>query len=74
MNTTVKADEATLQAASEIFSKALEKVKSFEGIVCSFTLQPYPLSLLKKTPPAGGNSLGLDPTDGPLVSVLLLMY
>ena len=74
MNTTVKADEETLLTASDIFSKALEKVKGFEGIVCSYTLQPYPVSLLKKTASAGGNSLGLDPDSGPLVSVLLLMY
>jgi hypothetical protein len=63
---------ATLQAASDIFSKALEKVTGFEGIVCSFTLQPYPLSLLKKTALAGGNSLGLEPAES-LISVLLLM-
>lgn len=74
MNTTVKPDVTTLQKASEIFSKALEVVKGIEGIVCSFTLQPYPLSLLEQTAPAGGNTLGLNPADGPLVSVLLLMY
>jgi hypothetical protein len=73
LNTTVKADPSTLQAESEIFSKALDKVTGFEGIVFSFTLQPYPLSLLKKTAPAGGNSLCLDPNES-LISVLLLMY
>jgi hypothetical protein len=54
MNTTVKAGAATLQAASEGFSKALEGAKGFEGTVCLCKLQSYPLSLLKKTAPAGG--------------------
>jgi hypothetical protein len=74
MNTTLKADVPTLQAAADIFSSALDKVTSIEGMVFSFTMQPYPLSLLKRTAPAGGNVLGLDPTDGPLVSVLILLY
>ncbi|KAK8051842.1 hypothetical protein PG993_003227 [Apiospora rasikravindrae] len=74
MNTTVKADAPTLHAATEIFKPALEKVKSIDGMVFSFTMQPYPVSLLKRTAPAGGNVLGLDPADGPLVSILILLY
>ncbi|CAG9983684.1 unnamed protein product [Clonostachys byssicola] len=74
VNTTVKADGATLKAAAKIFSEALEKVKGLEGIVFSFTLQPYPLSLLEKTSRFGGNILNLGPEDGPLVSILILMY
>jgi hypothetical protein len=73
MNTTIRPDVATINAASDIFSKALEQVKPFEGIVCSFTLQPYPKSLLQKTALAGGNVLGLDAEES-VVSVLLLMY
>ncbi|KAI1841033.1 hypothetical protein JX266_012752 [Neoarthrinium moseri] len=74
MNTTVKPDKSTLQAAADIFSVALDKVIPIEGMVFSFTLQPYPLSLLERMAPAGGNVLGLGPVDGPLVSVLILMY
>lgn len=74
MNTTVKADRPTLHAATEIFKPALDKVKSMDGMVFSFTMQPYPVSLLKRTGPAGGSVLGLDPTDGPLVSILILLY
>lgn len=74
MNTTVKPDVATLNAASELFRAALDKVKGLEGIVYSFTLQPYPASLLKKTGEVGGNVLGLDPAGGSLVSILFLIY
>ena len=74
MNATVKPDVATLKAASEVFSAALEKVKGFEGIVCSMTLQPYPVSLLKQTGRLGGNIIGINADSGPLISILLLMY
>jgi hypothetical protein len=42
--------------------------------MCSYTLQPYPVSQLKGTYANGGNVLGLDPGDGPVVNVLLLSY
>lgn len=74
MNTTVKADSATLIAASEKYIAALDPLKKCEGITASLTLQPYPVSLLEKCVSGGGNSLGLAPSDGPLVSVLLLTW
>jgi hypothetical protein len=74
MNITVKADVATLLAASDIYTAALDPIKPAAGIICSLTLQPYAVSLLKQSVALGGNSLGLDPADGPLVSVLLLTY
>ncbi|KAH8898456.1 FAD-binding domain-containing protein [Thozetella sp. PMI_491] len=74
MNTTVKADAATLKAAVEIYKSAIPSIKGCKGLIGSFTLQPYPVSLLKKSVEKGGNSLGLDPAEGPLVSVLLLTY
>ncbi|KAK6822540.1 hypothetical protein PG987_014085 [Apiospora arundinis] len=77
INTTVKVDVATLQAAADIFSPCLDRVKAINGMVFSFTMQPYPVSLLKRTEPAGGGEgdvLGLSPHDGPLVSILLLLY
>jgi hypothetical protein len=70
MNTTVKADVATILAASEIFTAAFQPLKTIEGITCSFTLQSYPVSLLSKCV----NSLGLSVQDGPLMSVLLLTW
>ncbi|RYP70057.1 hypothetical protein DL769_005103 [Monosporascus sp. CRB-8-3] len=74
MNITVKADVATLQAAADIYAAGLGPVRGAEAATFSFTLQPYPLSLLEKSAASGGNSLGLKPSLGPLVSVLLLSY
>lgn len=68
MNTTLKADVATLLAASDIFTAAFQPLKSLEGITCAFTLQAYPVSLLRKC----DNSLGLNDSNGPLMSILLL--
>ncbi|KAI0502855.1 hypothetical protein F5B22DRAFT_653566 [Xylaria bambusicola] len=74
MNTTVKADIATLQAATHIFSAAIEPLKSCKDILLSLTLQPYPLSLLQRSTTEGGNVLGLEPELGSLVSILFLTY
>ncbi|KAI0481794.1 hypothetical protein F4859DRAFT_476025 [Xylaria cf. heliscus] len=74
MNTTVKADVATLQAATDIFSAAIDPLKSSENILLSLTLQPYPLSLLQRSDSEGGNVLGLDPGLGSLVSILFLTF
>lgn len=70
MNTTVKADVNTLLAASDIFTAAFQPLKSLEGIMSAFTLQAYPVSLLKHC----DNSLGLDASMGPLMSILLLNW
>ncbi|KAH8766058.1 hypothetical protein F5883DRAFT_460895 [Diaporthe sp. PMI_573] len=74
MNITVKADVATLQAATDIYTGGLGPVKSVAGLTASFTLQPYPVSLMEQSEATGGNSLGLKSSDGPLVSLLLLSY
>ncbi|KAH9905907.1 hypothetical protein F4778DRAFT_683233 [Xylariomycetidae sp. FL2044] len=74
LNTTVKADVPTLMAAYEIYVNALGPLKSIEGLTTSLTLQAYPESLLDKTATAGGNSLGIDPLDGPLMSILILSF
>lgn len=74
MNLSVTADVATLKAASDIYMAAVEPIKDAAGLICSFTLQPYAVSLLEESVAKGGNSLGLLPKDGPVVSVLLLTY
>lgn len=74
MNTTVKADVETLRLTAETYTAALEPLKSLQGITCSLTLQPYPVSLMEKSTALGGNVLGLDASQGPLVSVLALTW
>ncbi|RYO85530.1 hypothetical protein DL764_009155 [Monosporascus ibericus] len=74
MNVTVKAHVDTLLSGAEIWRAALDPVKNCEGLICSYTLQPYPKSLLEVSMTKGGNSLGLDPSLGPVVTIALLMY
>lgn len=74
MNTTIIADAATLKAAYEIYTTSVETISNTEGLVCSLTLQPYSRSCLESSAVQGGNSLGLDAANGPLVSILLLTY
>lgn len=74
MNLHVKADAATLIAGSETFLAALDPVKGCEGLLCSYTLQPYARTQLEASAAKGGNSLGLDPSLGSVVSVAFLMY
>jgi hypothetical protein len=61
-------------AAYETYVNALGPLKAIEGLTTSFTLQAYPKSLLDKTASFGGNSLGIDPLDGPLMSILILSF
>ncbi len=74
MNVTVKADVATLQAAANIYTAAIDPVKSTEGLICSLTLQPYAESLLQSSAAKGGDMLGLGTNSGSLVNLLLLSY
>lgn len=74
MNVNVKADVDTLVAGGDIWCQELEAVKDVAGLMCSYTLQAYPVSLLCNTAAKGGNVLGLEPSGGPIVNVLLLTY
>ncbi|KAK8084449.1 hypothetical protein PG997_005720 [Apiospora hydei] len=74
MNVCVKADVDTLTTGGDIWCEELEPVKDAPGLMCSYTLQPYPVSQLQKSSANGCNVLGLDPTNGPVVNVLLLSY
>ncbi|KAI2618909.1 hypothetical protein GGR54DRAFT_630972 [Hypoxylon sp. NC1633] len=74
INTHVKTDVATLLAGGDIWTSGLGPVKAIEGLICSYTLQPYAVSLLEASAKKGGNSLGLKPSDGPIMSIALLAY
>ncbi|KUI67310.1 Bifunctional solanapyrone synthase [Cytospora mali] len=74
MNMTVRADASTLKNAADLYTSGIAPLQeSVAGLVCSFTLQPYPVPLLRASVAKGGNSLGLDP-EVPAVSILLLTY
>lgn len=68
MTTTLKANGDALKMTLDKFQKAFENIKSIPGLVYAATYEPYPVSLLHA---GAGNSLGLDPNDGPLVLFLL---
>ncbi|KAH7310887.1 hypothetical protein B0I35DRAFT_463407 [Stachybotrys elegans] len=74
MNIHVKADAATLKYAADAYLAGIQPIQDAANITLSFTLQPYAVSLLEKTSFKGGNSLGLSPADGPIVSVLFLTW
>ncbi|RYC59046.1 hypothetical protein CHU98_g7163 [Xylaria longipes] len=69
-----KADIETLQAAADIYTVAIDPVKSTEGLICSLTLQPYAESLLQSSAAKGADVLGLGTNSGSLVNLLLLTY
>ncbi|PWY93425.1 FAD-binding domain-containing protein [Aspergillus sclerotioniger CBS 115572] len=62
----VKADFETLSKVWRVFRGVLGREDHSDGLVYSMTFQPLPR--------IGGNSLGLSPEGGPLVSVVLSTY
>lgn len=74
MNLHVRADAATLKRASDIYMAGIDPLRGVANITASLTLQPYPVSMLKRTDFQGGNILGLDSSEGPIVSVLFLTW
>ena len=75
MDTTVKADTATLQAATDLFTSHLDPIKSINdtNLVASITFEPLPVSLIQAAIAKSGNVFGLDPSGGPLVSISLVV-
>lgn len=71
MSTTVKADKAILELAVKAYHTAFQNLKGVENLLFSVTFEPLPVALMKASSARGGNSLGLDPSDGPLVVILL---
>ncbi|KAI0141879.1 hypothetical protein GGR57DRAFT_519853 [Xylariaceae sp. FL1272] len=71
MSTTVKADAEMLDYTVETFMTAFAKLKDVGNLIFSISFEAIPVSLIKQSIARGGNSLGLQPSDGPLVVVLL---
>ncbi|KAI5923884.1 FAD-binding domain-containing protein [Camillea tinctor] len=70
MSTTVKADVGILEYAVETYHASLEKLKGVKNLLFSITFESLPASIIQQSMARGGNSLGLKPSDGPLVIVL----
>ncbi|KAK9418618.1 putative fad binding domain-containing protein [Seiridium unicorne] len=51
-----------------------DTLKSIKNVLLSFTLRPYPATLLQKWATEGSNVLGLEPELGSLVSILFLTF
>lgn len=74
ITTTFKNDLSVLSAVYETYSRTISKIENVKGIIWSLTFQPIVPAITSKSAPKGGNSLGLSPSDGPLVKALLLSF
>ncbi|KAI0842313.1 FAD-binding domain-containing protein [Hypoxylon sp. FL0890] len=70
MATTVKADVGILEYAVDKYRVSFEKLKEVKNLLFSITFEPLPISMLEQSIARGRNSLGLKPSDGPLVIVM----
>ncbi|KAK6214106.1 hypothetical protein LQW54_004708 [Pestalotiopsis sp. IQ-011] len=70
MSTTVKSDIAILEFAVKTYHTAFQNLKGVGNLLFSVTFEPLPVTLMKASVAGGGNSLGLDPSNGPLVVIL----
>jgi hypothetical protein len=69
--TMFKNDLGMLHKAFEIWNASLSDIIPIPNVQYSWTHQAVPPSITAKTEQLGGNSLGLDPKDGPLVLCLV---
>ncbi|KAI0384946.1 FAD-binding domain-containing protein [Hypomontagnella monticulosa] len=70
MSTTVKADAGILEYAVEAYHNAFKSLDGVQNLLFSITFEPLHVSMMKQSIARGGNSLGLKPSDGPLVVIL----
>lgn len=69
-STTVKADTRILEYSVETYRASLEKLRGVGNLLFSMTFEPLAVSMMEQSIARGGNSLGLKPSNGPLVVVL----
>lgn len=62
---------AMMKRVYEIANDTVRDLNGVSGVKYSLSFQPEPTILLAKAEAAGGNSLGLDPAEGPLFNFLL---
>lgn len=71
MTTTVKATASILSYAVKEFKAVLEKLKNINNLLFSLTFEPIPVSMIEQSNKRGKNAIGLQPSDGLLVVILL---
>lgn len=73
MTLTVGNSASLISAIFDITNFTVQSVLSVHGdtIIPALSFQPLPAAITSKANLTGGNSLGLDPSDGPLINVLL---
>ena len=71
MTTTFKNDLKFLQTVYNFWNASIASLSSVQNLNWAMSIQPIPPAFSDKTPALGGNSLGLNPSDGPLVLFLL---
>lgn len=72
--TSFRLDKSMIVEAAKLFETAIESLKNIPGFVLSLTLQPLTKQMLevsRRSAGGRGNSVGLNPDDGPLVIGLL---
>lgn len=68
---TFKNDIELLKSMYSMFKQVVPQLSTVAGLVTSLTIQPIPPAITSKSGPLGGNSLGLNPSDGALVLCLI---
>ena len=67
---TFKNDAAFLHSVYTMFKSAALQHSAVPGLVLNFAIQPIPPEMTSKSAATGGNSIGLDPSNGALVLCL----
>ena len=73
MTTTFQNDLSLLTLVFHLWKASTSKATQVAGISYGLTFQALPSSITSKSDSLGGNSLNLDPADGPLVICLLVI-
>lgn len=72
MTTTFKNDLTFLNDVYVMWNTSLSTLLTVPGVAYSLVFQPLPSAITSKSASKGGNSMGLNPADGPLVLLLLV--
>lgn len=68
---TFRNSAAMMRKVYDIADEQVREMGSVSGLSYSLSFQPIPVILLEKAQQQGGNSLGIDPGNGPLTNFLL---